>query len=310
MSGAISRRRLLGGAAAASAVPATGPEPLRIAIMSKFLQFLGLPEMADAAKSLGFDGIDLCVRPGGHVLPERVREDLPRVVETIRKTGLDVPMITAAIIDDRSQHAHAILETACRLGIRYYRWGGFNYTAETGIAGRLDALRPRVKALSELNRGYGMCAMYHTHSGPNQVGASIWDLWLLLKDFDSQWVAANLDIGHATVEGGYGGWIHATRLILPFTRGVAIKDFRWEQNVRGEWRPRWCPIGEGMVDYKRYLPMLKAAGFAGPVQMHFEYPLGGVENGTRKLTMPREDAFAAMRRDLMRLRGWFAEHRL
>ncbi len=312
MSTMISRREMLWMAAAACKPCLSSParKPLKISIMSKFLQFLDVPAMADAAASMGFDGIDLCVRPGGHVLPETVDQDLPLAVETIRKTGLDVTMLTAAILDDRSPHARNILRTASELGIRYYRWGGFLYKPEGGIAEQLAALQPRVAALATLNREYGMCAMYHTHSGPNQIGASVWDLWLLLKDHDPRWVSANLDIGHLTVEGGYGGWIHATRLILPYTRGVAVKDFRWEKDARGQWRPAWCPIGEGMVDYKRYLPMLAAAEFSGPVQAHFEYPLGGVELGARKLTISRREALAAMRRDLARLRAWFREYQL
>jgi L-ribulose-5-phosphate 3-epimerase len=41
-------------------------------IFSKHLQFLGYEDMAQAAAEIGFDGIDLTVRPGGHVPPETV----------------------------------------------------------------------------------------------------------------------------------------------------------------------------------------------------------------------------------------------
>lgn len=313
MSHSISRREMVAialAAAARSSAAAETPPRLKIAIMSKFLQFLDVPGMAKAAASMCFDGVDLCVRPGAHIRPERVEQDLPRAVEIVRKAGLDVPMMTAAIVDDRSPHVQAILRTASGLGIRYYRWGGFTYKPDVPIAEQLEALKPRVKALADLNREHNMCAMYHTHSGPGQVGASIWDLWLLLKDFDPRWVSANFDIGHATVEGGYGGWVHDTRLILPYTRGLAFKDFRWDRNALGEYRPHWCPLGEGMVDFKRYLPLVKAAKFSGPVQLHIEYPLGGVDVGAPKLTISHEEAFAAMRRDLVKLRGWFTEYQL
>src|SRR4030043_635172 len=40
----------------------------RIGIFSKHLQWLGYREMADAAARLGFDHVDLPVRPGGHGL--------------------------------------------------------------------------------------------------------------------------------------------------------------------------------------------------------------------------------------------------
>jgi len=289
---------------------AAQPEPLRVAIMSKFLQFLDVPQMATAAKELGFDGIDLCVRGGAHVLPERCEDDLPKAVETIRKAGLEVPMITAAIVDANSPHAEKMLRTANRLGIRYYRWGGFRYVEGISIPEQLDSFRPRVRDLAALNRQYGMTAMYHTHSGINEVGACIWDLWYILKDFKPDEVGVNYDVGHATVEGGFGGWIHDTRLILPYTRGIAIKDFKWGVSAKGRWEPMWCPLGEGMVDYKQFLPMVKAAGFHGPVQLHFEYPLGGVENGGTNPTLPKEQVFASMRKDLSLVRQWLHEFQM
>ena len=41
--------------------------------------------------------------------------------------------------------------------------------------------------------------------------------------------------------------------------------------------------------------------------MHFEYPLGGANNGTRTLTMPKEEVLAAMKQDLDRVRGMLAK---
>ena len=298
------RRSWLAGAAAA---PFDATKPLRIAVMSKFFQFLDVPAMARAIAGMGFDGIDLCVRPGAHITPERVEEDLPRAAEAIRAAGLGLPMITTAILDVETPHAERVLRTAGKLCIRHYRWGGFRYHLDKYIPPQLESLKTRVAGLAALNRQHGMCAMYHTHSGPGQAGASIWDLWYLLKDFDPRWVSVNLDIGHATVEGGFGGWIHATRLILPYTRGIAIKDFRWGRNGKGAWVPQWCPLGEGMVDFRRYLPMLKDAGFDGPVQMHYEYPLGGADTGSRRPDMAPEQIYAAMRKDLTLLRQWFKE---
>lgn len=311
MLSSISRRNILAMGLAAPMVRAAVPVPaLKISLMSKFMQFLDVPAMAEAAARLGYDGIDLCVRPGGHVAPERVQQDLPKAIEIIRKNGLVVEMITSSIVDERSPHAKEVLKTASSLGIRYYRWGGFTYKPGIGIAEQLDALKPRVKALAKLNREYDMCAIYHTHSGPNLVGASIWDVWLLVKDEDTRAVAINFDIGHATVEGGLGGWEHSARLALPVSRGIAFKDFRWGKNKKGKWEPAWCPLGEGMVDFKKYLPMVKAAHFAGPVQLHFEYPLGGVDTGARTITIPQQEAFDEMGKGLKTLRSWFKEFQL
>ena len=299
-----SRRHFLAAALAAQpASRAQAASPYAFSVFSKHLHFLGWPEMAAVAKEIGFDGIDLTVRKGGHVLPERATEDLPKAKEAIERAGLQLTMITSDVVDVSSPHAVAVLRTAAKLGVKHYRWGGFRYQ-ENGKSptDQLAELRPKVKELAALNRELGLCAMYHTHSGVNQIGASMWDLWLLLKDHDPAQVSFNYDIGHATVEGGLGGWVHSARLAAPFTRGVALKDFRWEKGPKG-WRVQWCPIGEGMVPFDKYFPMMKASGFRGPLQVHYEYDLGGADKGLTKITIEPKQVFAAMRKDLVALKS-------
>src|SRR5690606_27659090 len=94
-----------------------------ICIFSKHLQWLAVPEMIQAAKDLGFDGIDLTVRPGGHVEPAQVVTELPKVVKLIRKAGLEIPMITTSVIDPDDALTTPLLKTASALGIPYYRTG-------------------------------------------------------------------------------------------------------------------------------------------------------------------------------------------
>lgn len=286
--------------------PQESPQKLKICVFSKHLQFLDWQGLAGTAAEIGFDGIDLTVRSGGHVLPERVEVDLPKAAEAIRKAGLSLPMVTAGIVDTRSPHVESMLRTFGGLGISRYRWGGYQWVDSKPIPERLEELKSESARLGELNHKYGVCAMYHNHSG-TEVGASTWDLWYILKDLDRNWLGVNFDAAHATIEGGLGGWIASLRLVAPMLKGVAVKDFRWARNSRGEWNVEWCPLGEGMVNFKRFFSMVREARFAGPLQMHFEYPLGGAENGGRSINIDRSQVVAAMRRDLRRLKEWLRE---
>lgn len=277
--------------------------PVELSVFSKHLHFLPWAEMAAAVREIGFTGVDLTVRKGGHVAPERAAEDLPRAVEAIRKAGVKVTMITSDVADLSSPNAENVLRTAAKLGIRHYRWGGFRYQNDgKPIAEQLEELRPRVKELAAFNKELGLCAMYHTHSGLNQVGASMWDLWLLLKEHDPAQVSYNFDIAHATIEGGLGGWVHSTRLAAPLMGGIALKDFRWAKGPKG-WFVEWCPIGEGMVQFDRFFGMIQKSGFKGPWQVHYEFDLGGADKGLTKITMEPRAVFAAMKRDLEMLRN-------
>ncbi len=300
MDTSISRRALLA-AGAVLGQSARGadaaPGRLKVAIFSKHLQFLAGGELAAAAAKIGFDGIDITVRQGGHIAPERVLEDLPPLVRIIRAHGLEVPMITTDIVDADTPNAQVIVETMAGLGIRHYRWGGLVYEAAKPYAAQLEAMKPRIARLAALNARHGATAMYHTHSGRNVVGAPIWDLYVLFKDFDPKAVGVNYDVGHATIEGGLGGWIDSFRITGAHLRGIAVKDFVWAKDAKGVWKETWTPIGEGMVRFAEFFGMVKEAGFQGPLQIHFEYPL----NGTH------EDTYRAMERDLRALRGYMAK---
>ncbi|MGC2401462.1 MAG: TIM barrel protein [Acidobacteriaceae bacterium] len=339
----MSRRTLLLGAAMSSAWQAfagetvESPAPaetesatgqkLKICVFSKHLQWTSISDAAAIARDIGFDGIDITVRAQGHVLPENVEKDLPAAVEAVHRAGLQVPMITTEIMSVDTPHADAVLKTAGKLGIHDYRWGFVPYPEKQGIVERLNELRPQVKALAELNEKHGICGMYHTHSGPGLVGAPIWDLWYLFQGLNPQWMGVNYDIGHATVEGGYGGWIDSSRLVMNQMKGIALKDFTWAQNkgknahadpydksldIEDAWAPHWCGAGQGMVNFSGFFSLVKAAGrFSGPVQLHFEYPgLGGAENGKKTLTVPKEEVIAAMRRDLAYVRKVMSEKEL
>ena len=277
----------------------------KVAIFSKHLLFLHGNDLPEAAAKIGFDGIDLAVRKGGHVAPERVKQDLPGLVTAIRQHHLEVPMLTTDIADVDTPYGEDILRVMSELGIRHYRWGGFKYTDNQPLAAQIEAFKPRVERLAALNTRYGVGAMYHTHSGINLVGAPIWDLHEILRGMDPKAVGVNYDIGHATVEGGFGGWIDSFRITGEYVRGIAVKDFLWKKNARERWIPAWTPLGEGMVRFPEFFSMVAAMRFSGPLQLHFEYPLGGAEEGKSNVTN-RDEVYAAMSRDLKRLRGYLA----
>src|SRR5436853_751803 len=177
----ISRRALLAGGALLLGPQMFGPtaqakSKLKVAIFSKHLQFLSGEELAKGTAELGFDGLDITVRKGGHVAPERVAADLPPLVGLVRKHGLDVPMITTDIADAETPFAEDILKAMNGLGIRNYRFGAFKWDAKQPLPAQLESMKARLAKLAAMNARYQASAVYHTHSGPGLVRASIWHL--------------------------------------------------------------------------------------------------------------------------------------
>jgi sugar phosphate isomerase/epimerase len=297
-------------ASAALAARTSGQTPtapkLKIDAYSRHLQWLrSADEVAEATAEMGYDGVDITVRSyPGHVEPARVAQDLPVFVNAIRKHGLKVVEITTNIADADSPHAEEILRAASEVGIKYYWWGTFRYESGKPVMQQLDALKPRVAKLAALNAKYNMTAMYHTYSG-NAVGAPIWDMLYVLRDFSPEQAGFQCDIGHMTNAGGNGTWATNLRAAGPYVRGVSVKDSYIEKNADGAWRVRYVPLGEGNVQLPQFAAILKEIKFSGPVEIQAEYPNGGAENAQDKITLPREQVLGSMKKDLQVLRRAF-----
>lgn len=276
-------------------------DAFKISIFSKHLQWLGYEEMARVAAQIGFDGIDVTVRPAGHVLPEKVSEDLPKAIEAVRKAGLKVYMITTAIKDANDPLTESILKTASSLGIRHYRMGWFNYDEKKSIEENLKDIENQLSKLATLNKKYSIYGEYQNHSGA-YFGAPIWDLYTVLKRINSPWIGSQYDIFHATIEGA-NAWPIGLKLLKPYIKSIDIKDFQWAKKD-GKWITEVVPLGEGFVDFKSYLDLLKQHAIHVPVSLHYEYSLGGAENGATALTMKREDVIAAMKTDCNALKNF------
>jgi L-ribulose-5-phosphate 3-epimerase len=273
-------------------------------VFSKNFHWLDYKGMADAVAEIGFDGVDLTVRPEGHVLPERVADDLPKAVETIKKAGLQVHMIVTAITNPDDQFTEPILKAAASQGIGYYRMGWMNYDDKKSINDNLDHFKTQMTRLTALNRTYKIRGEYQNHSGLS-FGSPLWDLWMTIKDLDAEWIGSQFDVMHAQVEGG-NTWQLGLKLLRSHIKTIDIKDFIWTKADQG-WKTQVVPIGQGMIDYKKYLGLLKEYQLDGPFSMHFEYPLGGVENGARQITVARNEIMKAMKRDLTLFKGMLSD---
>lgn len=271
------------------------PQHLNVHLFSKHLQFLDYNDMSEAAAEMGFSGLDLTVRPEGHVLPHRVLEDLPMAVEAMKKYGLNPMLMTTNVIDVENKEHSSVLETASKSGFSHYRTAWLSYPENREIAESQAIYGQQLKELEVLNKQLGLIGCYQNHAG-NHVGAPIWDLPPILQATKNVNIGCQYDIRHAVVEGG-SCWELGLRLIRPFIKSIVIKDFKWG-TVNGQWKPINTPLGEGMVDFDRYFSLLKKYGINVPVSLHLEYGLGGAEHGANEITIDKKEVFAQMKKDL------------
>lgn len=284
-------------------VPTDADMP-EVHIFSKHLQFLNYVDMAEAAATMGFDGVDLTVRPDGHVKPERVTDELPKAAEALKKAGLSPNLMTTTVGDATNATDSQVLKTAAKLGFRTYRMKWYQYDPKQSIPEAIQRFRQQLRALGELNKNLNLVGCYQNHAGL-LVGSSVWELWEMLRTADLNHMGVQYDIRHATVEGGQS-WPNGLRLVQPHIKSITVKDFHWSNKTAGATSGKWAvqdvPLGEGMIDFKEYFNLLKKSNIRVPITLHIEYPIGGAEHGATKLTVPKEEVFAAMKRDLWKLK--------
>lgn len=268
-------------------------------IFSKHLQWLDYKGMASAAKEIGFDGVDLTVRPKGHVLPENVERDLPKAVDAIRKAGLKADLITTAITSADDKDTEKIIKTASKLGIKYYRMGWLKYSDNQSIPSQLELYKKQLKKLEEMNQKYNIHGAYQNHSG-DSVGSAVWDIWLLIKDLNPEWIGCRFDVRHAMAE-GLKSWKLGLGLLKTHIKTLDLKDFIYAKTTKG-WAVENVPIGKGAVDFDDYFKTIAELNINAPFTLHAEYDLGGANKGKSKISLPRETVLKALKKDLNALK--------
>jgi L-ribulose-5-phosphate 3-epimerase len=304
---AVTRRRFVETMAAAAATVATSREIFAsqgagfrgsLCFFSKHLPRMDAPTLGRTLKKLGFDGVDLTVRPKGHIEPARVAADLPPFVTAIRAEGIAVPMITTDLHSGSEPAARPTLETAAALKIPYFK-PGYYYYKFADVRKEVEEAGRQLRGLADLSARAGIRLGYHNHSG--YVGGWVWDIAPVIDTLDPKWTGYYFDPRHAVVEGGDAGWRTAFNLAAPRLMMTAVKDFYWDKTPKG-WRVRNCPLGEGMVDWKRYFRMLADAKFHGPMSLHVEYDVPGSTPEAQD-----ESMIAATAKDLAFMKTHLAE---
>ncbi len=275
------------------------PGPFRgtLCLFSKSVPHLNWRELATSSKRAGFGGIDLTVRRDGHVMPERAAEDLPKAVAAIRAEGLEVPMITTALVRADDPTAGPIMSTASRLSIPYMKPGYYHYQF-VDVRKEVEEAGNQFRGLAKLAEQYRIQLGFHNHAG--YIGCQLWDFAPVIDSLDPKWVGYYYDLENAAEEGGAQGWRIDASLAMPRLKMLASKDMYWKKTDSEGWRATTCPLGEGMCNYKVLLRMAAESGFHGPISLHMEYQIPGVsdEQGIA-LSQATEDALmAAAQRNL------------
>ena len=268
----------------------------KICAFTKLFQFLDFDQLAEVFAAAGLDGYDLTVRSGGHVEPENVKKDLPKVVKAAKKHGIEVVMLTTEVTDPDNKLQTDVLKVAADLGIKYYRFGYLFYDNSMSVFDNMDNARRLLDRFADLNQKLGIHGAYQNHHMSPRIGSPVWDLWYILKDLNPDWVSCQFDIWHAVIE-GYSSWWHGLTLLGPYIKTRCIKDFTWRVAKTGKLRPEPVPIGEGQINFDAYFQLLNNLGVRGETSLHIEYPVLTTEEATLPIKKKMEIALRILKKD-------------
>ncbi len=245
---------------------------MEIVLNSKFFTELSVEQLGEKAIELGYDGIDICVRPGHPIHVDNVVEALPKALEAWQGQNLTCPLATAAtdITNPNAPEVERLYAACAEAGIPRLKIGFWRFNEGDDYWQVIDAARRELEEFSAFSEKYGVQTCYQIHSGPC-IGSNCAGLMHLIRGFDPQHIGAYPDPGHLLLDGE--DWAMGLAMIGDHLSVVGIKDALYlsQPDHTPPYVPCFVKLGDGGVDWQRYLGLLCESSFDGPLTVHTEY---------------------------------------
>ncbi len=239
---------------------------------TKQLREMDVEETGREVEAMGFEGLDVAVRPGYCVNPDNVAKALPQAVADWADMGLAVPMVTTPgdFTDPEAPVAETLLAACAEAGVHEIKLGYWKY-AERGYWQQVDAIRTALDGFAALAEKHGVRCALHTHSG-TFYGLNAAAVMHLVAGRDPRFIGVYLDPGHLSVNGEPVAM--DIDMVADYLCLVAVKNFVYvskEQEGEVTWTRALVSLRKGLVDWPAAIEALKAAGYDGPLSLHSEY---------------------------------------
>lgn len=221
--------------------------------------------LGELVASMGFDAVELPVRPGYQVTPDEVATALPAAVRELARSGVTVASIASGTDE-------ATFAACAEAGVPFIRImvpiGADGYAA-TGAQ-----TRRALSGIAERAERYGVRVAIQPHYDDYIADSS--ELFALLRDIDSPGIAAIWDSAHDALARKRPE--HGLELLRPWLGIVNLKSAYFERvddPASSEGDPQWEPVftdaRSGMAEWGRAIGYLTEHAFTGPICLTAEY---------------------------------------
>ena len=233
-------------------------------VFTKHWKAVTLGRLGELVRGMGFEGVELPVRPGFQVAPERADRDLPAAARQLADAGVTIRSVASAA-DEPTIMACADAGVPLLRIMAPVRTDESYTGAEERYRREFDALLP------VLDRA-GVTLGVQNHAGrevANAVG-----LRSLIDRYDPRHVAAVWDAGHEALAGNEPEL--AVDIVWPHLRLVNLKNAIWLQTAEAgaasaDWSAYWTAGRLGLSPWPRVAAELRRRGYAGTVCLTAEY---------------------------------------
>lgn len=240
---------------------------LPFAVFVKPWKRLSITDLGRHVRKLGFDLIELPVRPGFACEPETIERDLPRAVKLLAELGVGVLNVTVALpLDDERLYA-ACTEAGVRMNRVIFGRGGLSYwEAEANARRQLDAAMP-------------LCERYDFQIGvQNHYGGSVplnsMGLHNLLRGCNPRHAGAIWDPAHNALQGedpDTGLDIVQSHLCVINLKNAYWRRISGPEAEMAKWEVYWTSGRQGRASWPAVAEKVKRMGYTGPLCFSAEY---------------------------------------
>jgi len=222
-----------------------------------------LAELGQFVKGMGFDGIELPVRPGFQVEPDQVAKELPAAAK--RLAEFDLRIYSVAGPSDE-----ATIAACAEAGVPIIRV--MARVPKEGYLARIEDIQREYDALVPLLDKCGVTIGVQNHC--DWCVANAMGLLHLIGKYDPKHVAAVWDAAHNALEGEQPEvaidvlWSHLCMVNLKnvYRRRSGVGDAG-----EAQWEISWCAGREGFASWPRVADELKRRDYRGVICLTAEY---------------------------------------
>lgn len=220
-------------------------------------------ELGAFVREMGFDGIELPVRPGYQVTPETV-QTLAQVARQLAEHGVSI----ASVAGPTDQ---ATIEACAEAGVPIIRIC-ISIPKDRGYLEHEAQVQREFDALVPLLERCGVAIGVQNHAGRDVANAM--GIRHLIERYDPRHICAVLDPAHCAIQGEIPEL--ALDIVWSHLRMVNLKNAVWQRTngpeaLVAQYKSYWTNGRQGLCSWPRVVEILKERQYDGPVCLTAEY---------------------------------------